>query len=229
MSQSIVVPQFPMSAVADAVIAGSVKIGQAHDAVAAATDSTVSTVNALFSQFTDSLMASGTVPKDAKGRAAIRAEFETRMGELLADETPVTDAEGNEAPRGSVFDTVLTSGFVVGVNKKTLSQYLTGAVLCYFAGVAWFPRAANPEDDGGCVRPDWWKLEQQKRSESVKNARSAKSAKAKPSKATVWNADSIRAAATELLEGIRAIHGSGASDKVLDTLMVAIPGFKLKV
>lgn len=229
MSQSIVVPQFPMSAVADAIISGSVQIGKAHDAVAAATDSTVSAVHMLFSQFTDALMGAGTVPKDAKGRAAIRAEFQTRMEEILTDETPVTDAEGNEAARGSVFDTVLTSGFVVGVTKDTLSQYLRGATLCYFAGVAWFPRAANPEDDGGCVRPDWWKLEQQKRSESVKSARAAKAAKAKPSKATVWNADSIRAAATELLEGIRAIHGSGASDTVLDSLMVAIPGFKLKV
>lgn len=140
MAKSIAVPAFPVSAFTSAMLASGETVIDAVTRIEQAKDS----VRLVYSQFTDSLILDGSVPKDSSGRRAIRKAVTNAI------KTAVTE----DAEKGGALGDILESGTVF--KKGTLSQYVTGVILCYVNGVEWYASAANAEDNGGQPRPDWW-------------------------------------------------------------------------
>lgn len=140
MAKSIFVPQFPVASFSSAMLAGGETVVDAVTRIEQAKDS----VRLVYAQFTDSLIVDGSVPKDSSGRRAIRKAITTAI------KTAVTE----DAERGGSLGDILESETVF--KKATLSQYVTGVILCYINGVEWYASAANAEDNGGQPRPDWW-------------------------------------------------------------------------
>ena len=138
---AFVVPQFPVVEFSNAVVSGGETVADALDRIEGVKDQ----VRAVYARYTDMLIASGSVPKDETGRKAIRKAINEGI------KTAIT----KDAETGGTLGDILASELIF--KKATLSQYITGVVLCYMNNVAWRANAANTEAQGGEPRPAWWK------------------------------------------------------------------------
>ena len=138
---TFVVPSFPVTEFANAVVSGGETVADALNAIESVKDQ----VRMVYARYTDMLIAAGTVPKDETGRKAIRK----------AVNDGIKTAINADAERGGSLGDILASELIF--KKTTLSQYVTGVILCYMNGVAWRANAANTVEQGGEPRPAWWK------------------------------------------------------------------------
>jgi hypothetical protein len=221
-SASPVVQQFPITTLTAVLAEGAREVGRVEDSLGAVLESVSERINQLFTGWTDSMIVAQSIPKDNAGRNLIRKSFNDAWRESIASEEgqAVAFALAGDVFRGKV-------------SEKTLSQYVTGATLAYFAGVAWTPRAANTVEQGGIERPEWWKALEAKRSESVKAARAAKAGKGDagkaPGKVETVDAPGVNKALTAALLMIRALHGDKVADDATDALTDTVPGFRITV
>lgn len=210
----ITLPAFPMSAITRAVAQGMDGVIDAMNVVGEQQAGIASAVHGAFMKYTDSLIVSGNVPANESGKRLIRAGIMEKYDQAMNED----DEFASAVHSGMIGDCL---------KRETVSQYATGVMLAYFAKVAWHPRAANSEDDGGIVRPDWWKAAQAARSESVKAARAAKATK--PGKVTKVTTDDLNKTLTVALSAIRTLHGDKVADATVDALTSTVPGFKVTV
>ena len=188
-----VVPAFPVVAFSDAVVSGGETVADALTKIESVKDQ----VRMVYSQYTDMLIASGTVPKDETGRKAIRKAITEGI------KTAVTE----DGERGGALGDILASELIF--KKATLSQYVTGVVLCYMNSTPWRANAANTVEQGGETRPAWWKTSE------------TPDAPEKPSEIETVSQDTLRIELAQAVAHCRALGFVELAEAIFDAIIAS--------